>query len=193
MARTASTMLELGTAAPRFNLPEPKTGHDLTIDDFKAARGLVVVFLSNHCPYVHHIREGLAAFTHDYAKRGIAAVGINANDAEQYPEDAPDKMIEEVAQQGYEFPYLFDERQSVAKAYQAACTPDFYLFDGERKLFYRGQFDGARPGNDVPVTGSDLRVACDALLDGLAAPANQIPSMGCNIKWKPGNAPDYYA
>lgn len=191
MARTPSTMLELGTPAPAFSLPEPKTGHAVSLSDFSQARGLVVVFLSNHCPYVHRIRAGLAAFAREYEKRGIAVVGINANDATQYPEDAPDKMIEEVKAQGYTFPYLFDEHQSVAKAYQAACTPDFFLFDGDRRLYYRGQFDGARPSNDVPVTGMDLRAACNALLEGQPAPADQMPSLGCNIKWKPGNEPDY--
>ncbi|AOU96683.1 alkyl hydroperoxide reductase [Acidihalobacter yilgarnensis] len=192
MARTPSTMLELGTPAPRFNLPEPKTGRDITIDDFADARGLLVVFLSNHCPYVHRIREAFAVFAREYVARGIAVVGINANDATRYPDDSPDKMIDEVEQHGYDFPYLFDERQSVAKAYQAACTPDFFLFDGERKLYYRGQFDDARPGNDVPTTGHDLRAACDALLAGEPASEEQVPSLGCNIKWKPGNEPDYY-
>lgn len=192
MARTPSTMLELGTPAPRFNLPEPSTGRDVSSDDFTDAPGLLVVFLSNHCPYVHRIREGLADFAREYAERGIATVGINANDATRYPDDAPEKMVEEVERFGYDFPYLYDERQSVAKAYQAACTPDFFLFDAGRKLYYRGQFDDARPSNEIAVTGRDLRAACDALLADAPAPAEQIPSLGCNIKWKPGNEPDYY-
>lgn len=191
MARTPSTMLELGTPAPRFNLPDPSTGQDVNIDDFTGSTGLLVVFLSNHCPYVHRIREALADFTGEYKELGIAIIGINANDANQYPDDAPEKMVEEVSQFGYNFPYLYDERQSVAKAYHAACTPDFFLFDRERKLFYRGQFDSARPSNDIPATGADLRAACDALLAGKPAPEEQVPSLGCNIKWKPGNEPDY--
>lgn len=191
MARTPSTMLELGTPAPRFNLPDPSTEQDVTIDDFDGSPGLLVVFLSNHCPYVHRIREALADFAREYAERGIATVGINANDANQYPDDAPEKMIEEARKFGYSFPYLYDERQSVAKAYHAACTPDFFLFNKERELYYRGQFDGARPSNEIPATGADLRAACDALLAGQSAPEEQIPSLGCNIKWKPGNEPDY--
>ncbi|MFP4181094.1 MAG: thioredoxin family protein [Thiohalospira sp.] len=192
MSLTPSTMLELGTPAPDFALPEPLTGETVRLTDFGDARGLLVVFMCNHCPYVKHLRDALIAWARDYAPRGIATVAISSNDADNYPDDAPGKMAEEARGFEYPFPYLFDEDQSVAKAYRAACTPDFFLFDGERRLFYRGQFDRARPGNEEPVTGADLRAAADALLAGEPAPAEQIPSMGCNIKWKPGNEPDYF-
>jgi len=192
MARTPSTMLELGTRAPAFSLLEPATGKSVALDDFADARGLMVVFMCNHCPFVKLIADGLADFAREYQAKGIAVVGINSNDADNYPDDSPEKMIEEARARGYTFPYLFDADQSVAKAYRAACTPDFYLFDGERKLVYRGQFDGARPGNDVPVTGADLRAAADALLAGRAIGEDQKPSLGCNIKWRPGNEPDYF-
>jgi peroxiredoxin len=191
MSLTPSTMLELGTPAPDFALPEPLTGETVRLADFGDARGLLVIFMCNHCPYVKHLRDGLVAWARDYAPRGIATVAISSNDAENYPDDAPEKMAEEARTYEYPFPYLFDEDQSVARAYRAACTPDFFLFDGERRLFYRGQFDQARPGNEAPVTGSDLRGAADALLAGEPAPTEQTPSMGCNIKWKPGNEPDY--
>jgi thiol-disulfide isomerase/thioredoxin len=153
---------------------------------------LVVMFICNHCPYVKHIRPGLAEIARDYGKRGVAFVAINSNDVEQYPADSPPNMAAEALQFGYSFPYLFDEHQAVAKAYRAACTPDIYLFDGDRRLVYRGQFDASRPGNDVPVTGRDLRGAIDALQAGLEITAEQIPSMGCNIKWRPGNEPEYF-
>ncbi len=192
MARTPSTMLPLGTQAPDFALPEPATGATVRLADFADASGLVVVFLSNHCPFVKLIADGLAAFAEEYADKGIATVGINANDVANYPDDSPDRMKDEVALRGYGFPYLFDESQSVAKAYRAACTPDFYLFDGDGRLIYRGQFDASRPSLDVAVTGEDLRAACDALLAGRAPSEVQTPSVGCNIKWKEGNAPDYF-
>jgi thiol-disulfide isomerase/thioredoxin len=184
MARTPSTMVPLGTKAPSFRLPDPVSGVNLTLEDFEPAPGLLVVFLCNHCPFVKHIRDGLAAFARDYAAKGLAIVGINSNDVAAYPDDRPEKMVEEAKQAGYVFPYLFDETQEVARAYDAACTPDFFLFDGERKLVYRGQFDASRPGNGVPVTGRDLRAACDALLSGKPIPPDQTPSIGCNIKWK---------
>ncbi len=192
MARTPSTMLELGTTAPSFRLPDCD-GRLHGLDDFAAAPALLVVFMCEHCPFVRHIRGALAAFTREYAPRGLATVAINANDLEKYPEDGPDAMRREQAELGYVFPYLIDASQSVAKAYHAACTPDFFLFDRDRRLAYRGQFDGSRPGNAVPVTGADLRAAVDALLAGAPLPAEQRPSLGCNIKWKPGNAPDYFA
>ncbi len=192
MARTASTMLELGTPAPDFHLPEPVTGREVSLDDFRDAPALLVTFICNHCPYVQHIRHRLAELVRDYQGKGLAAVGINANDVAHYPDDAPEKMIEEVRNIGYTFPYLYDETQEVAKAYRAACTPDFFLFDRNRRLVYRGQFDDARPGNDAPVTGRDLAAAIDAVLAGHAVPADQKPSLGCNIKWKPGNEPDFH-
>ena len=191
MARTESTMLELGTQAPGFSLPDT-TGKLVTLADFEDANGLLVVFMCNHCPYVIHIRDALAAFAEEYQDQGLAVVGINSNDAANYPDDSPEKMAEEVATRGYTFPYLYDESQAVAQAYKAACTPDFFLFDADRKLVYRGQFDDSRPRNDIPVTGIDLRAAVDALLNDDEMPDEQKPSMGCNIKWKPGNEPDYY-
>lgn len=192
MARTPSTMLDLGTPAPDFSLLEPATGATRSLADFATAKGLVVVFMCNHCPFVKHIAPELALTAMDFAERGIAVVGINSNDAASHPADAPERMAEEVAARGYHFPYLFDADQSVARAYRAACTPDFYLFDGARRLVYRGQFDGARPGNQVPVTGADLRFAVDALLADRPIREPQRPSLGCNIKWKPGHEPDYY-
>jgi len=191
MSLTPSTMLPLGTAAPDFRLPDTN-GKTVSLADFKNAPALVVVFMCNHCPYVKLIREGLAKFGRDCQAKGAAIVGINANDAANYPADSPAKMREEAAAAGYTFPYLYDESQSVAKAYRAACTPDIFLFDAQQKLIYRGQFDDARPGNGVAVTGKDLRAALDAVLAGKSVPAKQTPSIGCNIKWKSGNAPDYF-
>ena len=191
MVMTASTMLPLGTQAPDFRLPDP-AGKQVARDDFADAPALLVIFMCNHCPYVKHIREGLAEFGRDYQKRGAAVVGINANDIAAHPADSPAKMAEEARTFGYTFPYLFDESQEVAKAYHAACTPDFYLFDGARKLVYRGQFDASRPGSIVPVTGADLRAATDTVLAGKPVPPDQTPSLGCNIKWKAGNAPAYF-
>jgi len=151
-----------------------------------------VIFMCNHCPYVKHVAGGLAALAREYQRKGVAVVGINPNDAANYPDDAPEKMAEEVKARGYTFPYLYDETQAVAKAYRAACTPDFYLFDKRRKLVYRGQMDSSRPNSGLPVTGEDLRAALDAVLTGRPLPSNQKPSIGCNIKWKPGNEPDYF-
>lgn len=191
MVKTASTMLPLGTAAPDFRLPDA-TGKTYTLADFRSAPALLVIFMCNHCPFVKHVASGLADLAREYQARGVAVVGINSNDYQQYPDDAPEKMLEEVRARGYTFPYLVDESQEVAKAYQAACTPDFFVFDKDRKLVYRGQMDASRPGNNVPVTGNDLRAALDAVLEGRPVPADQKPSLGCNIKWKPGNEPSYF-
>jgi len=192
MARTESTMLPLGTSAPDFALTEPATGRTVALADFAADRALLVMFICNHCPFVVHVRAGLSALGRDYEGRELGIVAISANDAAAYPDDAPDKLAAEANAHDYRFPYLHDETQEVAKAYTAACTPDFFLFDADRKLAYRGQLDGARPGNDVPVTGEDLRAAIDTLLAGGTVPTEQKPSIGCNIKWKAGNAPGYY-
>lgn len=191
MAQTASTMLPLGTPAPDFSLPEPMTGKTVSLGDFQDAPALLVMVICNHCPFVKHIRQGLVQFARDYPAKDLAIVAISANDAANYPDDSPAKIAEEAKTFGYPFPYLHDESQTVAKAYHAACTPDFFLFDAGRKLVYRGQFDGSRPGNKVPVTGSDLRAAADALLAGRPVPSAQQPSIGCNIKWKTGHEPDY--
>jgi len=192
MSLTPSTMLSLGTAAPDFSL-KGTGGNTVSLSDFAGARGLVVAFICNHCPYVKHLRSSFADFAREYQAQGVSVVAISSNDAENYPDDSPAKMAEEVDEQGYTFPYLYDETQDVAKAYKAACTPDFYLFDSGCKLVYRGQYDGTRPGEGIP-TGEDLRKACDAALAGESIPEDQqIPSMGCNIKWKPGAAPDYFA
>ncbi|MEX2583487.1 MAG: thioredoxin family protein [Gemmatimonadota bacterium] len=186
-----STMLELGTDAPSFSLPDTQ-GNFVARDDFAGEAALLVMFISNHCPFVKHLKSALAQLGRDYSGRGLGIVAINSNDARAYPQDAPEVMRREHREHGYPFPYLFDEAQDVAKAYRAACTPDFFLFDRERKLFYRGQFDDSRPGNDRPVTGADLRGAIDAVLAGRAAPEEQIPSVGCSIKWQPGNEPSYF-
>jgi peroxiredoxin len=190
MAVTPSTMLKLGTPAPDFRLPDP-AGLMVSRDDFKSAPALLVMFICNHCPFVKHIRPGLSVFAREYQAKGLAIVGINSNDAGEYPEDSPDQMVKEIKSAGYVFPYLYDETQSVAKAYRAACTPDFFLFDAARALVYRGQFDDSRPGSGLPVTGKDLRAAADAALAGRPTPKDQKPSIGCNIKWKTGNEPDY--
>ena len=191
MVQTASTMLALGTAAPDFQLPDTE-GKMVSLDDFRSAPALLVIFLCNHCPYVKHVAEGLAQLARDYQARGVAVVGINANDWDEYTDDSPKKMAEERRTRGYTFAYLADESQEVAKAYCAACTPDFFLFDNARRLVYRGQMDGSRPGNNIPVTGKDLRAALDALLAGKQVTAEQKPSLGCNIKWRPDNEPDYF-
>jgi peroxiredoxin len=183
-------MLPLGTSAPDFRLPD-SNGKTFSLSDFKDAPALVVIFMCNHCPYVKHIRSNLAALARDYQKRGVAVVGINSNDATTHPGDSAEKMREEVQAQGYTFPYLIDATQDVAKSYRAACTPDIFLFDKGRKLVYRGQFDDSRPGKDIAVTGKDLRAALDAALSGKPVSPDQTPSIGCNIKWKPGNEPTY--
>ncbi len=185
-------MLPLGTEAPDFSLPEPRTGKTVSLSDFQGAPGLVVMFICNHCPYVKHLRSALADFGKECQEKGVAVVAISANDVENYPDDSPELMVKEAEEAGYVFPYLYDATQEVAQAYRAACTPDFYLFDAEQRLVYRGQFDESRPKNEKPVTGKDLRAALDALLAGEATSAEQIPSLGCNIKWKAGNEPDYF-
>jgi len=189
MAATPSTMVPLGTDAPHFSLPD-FSGTPVSLADLTGP-GLLVVFLSNHCPFVQHVADGLGALARDLASQGIAVVGIGANDVGGYPDDRPELMGKMAEAHHWRFPYLYDETQEVAKAYRAACTPDFFLFDGDRRLVYRGQMDGSRPGNGVPVTGADLRAAAAALLAGAPPPADQIPSMGCNIKWKPGNEPEW--
>jgi peroxiredoxin len=191
MVATNSTMLPLGTTAPDFSLPDTK-GKQVSLSNFPDALALVVVFMCNHCPYVKHIRAGLAQLARDYLPRGVAMVGINSNDVANYPADSPPKMAEEARMAGYIFPYLYDETQTVAKAYKAACTPDIYLFDQDKALIYRGQLDDSRPGNNLPVTGKDLRAALDALLAGKPVSPHQKASIGCNIKWKPGNEPEYF-
>lgn len=191
MARTPSTMAPLGTPAPPFALPDPE-GTLHALDDFADAPALLVIFLSNHCPFVKHLRTELAAFAREFGERGLAVVAIGSNDVERYPEDGPRMMAVEAREHGYTFPYLHDETQEVAKAYGAACTPDLFLYDGGRRLVYRGQFDGSRPGNDIPVTGADLRAAAEAVLAGNPVPGDQRPSLGCNIKWKPGNEPSWF-
>ncbi len=190
MAVTPSTMLELGTYAPDFSLPDCD-GDKKSRDDFKGSDGFLVVFICNHCPYVIHINDGLAKFAEEYQAKGLAVVAISSNDVSNYPDDSPEKMIELVRQYNFTFPYLYDETQEVAKSYRAACTPDLFLFNKDFKLVYRGQFDGSRPRNVLPVTGKDLRQATDAMLTGKTIMTDQKPSMGCNIKWKPGNEPNY--
>ncbi len=192
MAATPSTMLPLGTPAPDFRLTEAD-GSTISLADFNESQGLVVAFISNHCPFVKHLRHRFGALADEYMPRGVSFVAIGSNDVENYPDDGPDKMKEEKEIAGYHFPYLYDETQMVAKAYRAACTPDFYLFDSNHKLVYRGQFDDSRPGNGRSITGKDLRAAIEAVLTGEAIPEDkQKPSLGCNIKWKAGNAPEYY-
>lgn len=183
MAATPSSMVPLGTPAPAFRLPDPD-GRFFALEDFAAARGLLVMFICNHCPYVKHVRDELARFGRDFAAKGLALVAINANDVVAYPEDRPEMMARESREAGYTFPYLHDETQQVARAYRAACTPDFFLYDQRRRLAYRGQFDDSRPGNGRPVTGADLRAAADAVLAGRPVPGEQKASIGCNIKWK---------
>jgi len=191
MVRTPSTMLSLGTVAPDFDLPNV----DGRMIDYAAAaghRGTVVMFICNHCPFVKHVADELARIGRDYLPRGIGFAAISANDVSSHPADSPEQMIHEAEQRAYPFPYLYDESQEVAKAYRAACTPDFYLFDADRRLVYRGQLDPSRPGGDVPVTGRDLRAAVEALLAGGPPLTEQVPSLGCNIKWKAGHEPDYF-
>jgi peroxiredoxin len=184
-------MLPLGTGAPDFALPNVD-GRTVTLADAAGPRGTLVMFICNHCPFVKHVADELAALGRDCLPRGIGVVAISSNDVSSHPADSPEQMVHEAEERGYVFPYLYDETQEVAHAYHAACTPDFFLFDGDRKLAYRGQLDSSRPGNDVPVTGADLRAAIDALLAGHPVPTEQRPSLGCNIKWKPGNEPAYF-
>ena len=191
MADTLSTMQPLGTKAPDFRLPGPM-GKTVSLDDFKDSSALLMVFMCNHCPFVQHVLPHFARLAQEYQARGVGIVGISSNDVQSYPQDGPAKMAELSKSRGLTFPYLYDEAQEVAKAYGAACTPDFYLFDGNRRLVYRGQMDDSRPGNNRPVTGADLRAALDAVLEGRPVSDNQKPSVGCNIKWKPGNEPGYF-
>ncbi len=191
MAQTPSTMIELGTRMPEFKLPDCN-GRMHSSDELKGAPAALVVFYCNHCPFVKHVRDEFVKLTNEYMDKGLKAVAINANDYTAHPDDSPQAMARDAEQFGYQFPYLVDESQEVAKRFKAACTPDFFLFDGEQKLAYRGQMDDSRPGNDKPVTGADLRAAIDAVLAGRPVPSDQKPSIGCNIKWRPGNEPDYY-
>jgi len=192
MVKTASTMLPLGTVAPNFSLKNTVDGSPMSLADFADNKGLLVIFLCNHCPFVIHLRSDLAKFAKEYQAKGLGIVGISSNDVGAYPQDGPDKMKDEAKSAGYTFPYLFDETQEVAKAYSAACTPDFFLFDQSQKLAYRGQFDDSRPQSGIPITGKDLRAACDAVLAGKKVPEPQKPSIGCNIKWRADNAPGYF-
>ena len=191
MSLTASTMLPLGTKAPEFALPDTQ-GNTVSPADFDDAKALVVIFMCNHCPFVKHVIDDLVALVKEYQGKGVAFVGINSNDVENYAEDRPEKMAQLATQKDFTFPYLYDATQGVAKSYHAACTPDFFVFDGDRQLVYRGQMDDSRPGSDAPVNGADLRAALDAVLAGQPVPEQQKPSMGCNIKWRAGNEPDYF-
>ena len=191
MVQTPSTMMPIGTSAPDFRLREPATGKTWTLGDFHSPT-LVVMFICNHCPFVIHVRDELTRLAAEYGARGVDFAAINSNSQESHPQDGPEHMAAMAHELGWKFPFLFDETQETAKAYHAACTPDFFVFDRERKLFYRGQLDDSRPSNGVPVTGKDLRAALDAAISGRRTPAEQKPSIGCNIKWKPGNEPDYF-
>jgi peroxiredoxin len=184
-------MLPLGTPAPEFSLPNID-GRTVSLGDFRGAKGLMVVFMCNHCPFVIHIADELARFADEYMAKGLAVVAINSNDVTTHPDDSPEKMVAEAAARGYKFPYLYDANQKVAKAYRAACTPDLFLFDADLRLAYRGQFDSSRPDSGVPVTGQDLRAAADDVLAAKTPSDDQKPSIGCNIKWTPGNEPDYF-
>lgn len=192
MSLTPSTMMELGTKAPDFALPEVRTGDIVKLSDFAGQEVLLVVFMCAHCPYVKLVEKELAAVGRDYSGQSFGMVAISANDASGYPDDAPPKLKEQAERLGFVFPYLYDETQKTAQAYRAACTPDIFLFNKQRKLIYRGQLDDARPGNGKPVTGQNLRAAITAVLTGSPLLENQQPATGCNIKWKPGNAPEYF-
>lgn len=191
MSATLSTMLEIGTKAPSFELPDTD-GSKVSLNDLKFDKGVLVMFICNHCPYVKHLNEGLVEFANEYNQKGIECIAISSNDVENYPQDSPELMKELSEKHNFPFPYLYDETQEVAKDYKAACTPDFFLFDRDLKLFYRGQFDDSRPGNGKPVTGNDMRAATNSLIEGEENFEPQIPSMGCNIKWKSGNEPEYF-
>jgi peroxiredoxin len=191
MVQTNSQMLELGTEAPDFTLPDAD-GKLCSLREARGADAYLVMFICNHCPFVKHVRRELAQLGKDYSDRNVAIFAINSNDFDAYPADSPPKMKEEAAQWGYTFPYLVDREQSVARAFRAACTPDFYVFDRHRRLAYRGQLDDSRPSNGKPLTGRDVRAALDAILDGRPVRDDQVPSIGCNIKWRSGNAPDWF-
>jgi len=184
MALTPSNMLPLGTKAPNFKLQDAVDGRVKSLDELKSGKATVIMFICNHCPYVKHVQNGLVELANDYIKKGVSFIAINSNDVHEYTDDSPDNMKKVAERLGYPFPYLFDETQEIARSYEAACTPDFYVFDRDMKLVYRGQMDGSRPGNGKPVTGSDLRNALDIVLNNDPVPEEQIPSIGCNIKWK---------
>ncbi len=195
MAETPSTMLALGTRAPGFRLPNRNPdvgGAVVTLEDYAGAPALLVAFICNHCPYVVHLRDALCDFAREFAAQGLATVAVSANDAGRYPDDAPEKMTAHAKRYKFPFAYLYDAGQDTAKAYRAACTPDFFLFDGGGALVYRGRFDGSSPGNNVALSGGDLRAAVEATLAGRKPAAEQLPSLGCSIKWKAGNEPDYF-
>ncbi|MBD2133546.1 thioredoxin family protein [Sphaerospermopsis sp. FACHB-1094] len=192
MVLTASTMLPLGTKAPEFHLPEVVSGENISLANFADKKALLVMFICRHCPFVKHIQQELANLGKDYLNSNLGIVAISANDAQNYPNDAPESLKEMSTELGFKFPFCYDETQETAQAYTAACTPDFFLFDQERKLVYRGQLDDSRPSNNKPVTGADLRAAIEAVLVDQAVTSEQIPSVGCNIKWKPGNEPNYF-
>ena len=191
MVKTASTMATLGSQAPDFSLLNVD-GRTVSLEDFAGKKGLLVIFMCNHCPFVRHVAGELTRLANDYLPKGLAIVGINSNDAAAHPEDSPERMVHEAEERGYPFPYLYDEMQEVAQAYKAACTPDFFLYDGQRRLVYRGQLDDSRPSNGIPVTGRDLRAAIDAVLADKQPSEKQTPSIGCNIKWRKGAEPVYY-
>jgi len=191
MARRTSRMLPLGTPAPAFALRDTVSGRTVALADFAASPVLLVAFMCNHCPFVKHILAGFAGFARDFGARGVAVVAISPNDVDTHPDDAPAEMARVARLKGFTFPYLYDESQQVAKAYEAVCTPEFFLFDRNRRLAYRGQFDASRPGSNIPVTGADLRAACEAVLEGRALTREQVPSVGCSIKWKAGQEPDW--
>lgn len=192
MVLTPSIMPKLGTKAPSFSLPDTVSGRTVSLDDFKGKKGLLVMFICRHCPYVQHIKTELGKIGRECVSKGVGVVAISSNDAKEYPDDAPAKLKEMAVEEGCNFPFLYDETQGVAKAYGAACTPDFFLYDAGLALFYRGQLDDSRPGNGKPLTGKDLLGAMEALLTARRAPEDQRPSIGCNIKWKPGNEPSYF-
>lgn len=192
MSLTPSTMLQLGSQAPDFQLTDVTSGQKITLQNFDDSKALLVMFICCHCPFVKLVEAELAEIGKDYCDNGLGVIAISSNDAEKYPDDAPEKMKEQAALLSFNFPYCYDETQEVAQAYRAACTPDLYLFNGDQKLVYRGQLDDARPGNDKPVTGKDLRAAIEAILMGKPVDPEQLPATGCNIKWKPGNEPDYF-
>jgi peroxiredoxin len=193
MVRTMSTMLVLGTEAPDFSLPDVRSGKNISLETFKDKKALLVMFICRHCPYVKHVQDELAKIGKDYSGKDLGIVAISSNDAQEYPEDSPESLKEMAQELGFEFPYCYDESQAVAKAYTAACTPDFFLFNKDRKLVYRGQLDDSRPKSDIPVTGRDLRAALDSVLNDQSVDTNQRPSLGCNIKWKQGSEPSYFS
>lgn len=192
MVKTASTMLALDTAAPKFELPDVVSGKTISLADFADSKALLLMFICQHCPFVKHVQSELARIGQDYSQQSLGIVAISANDVANYPDDSPEKLKQMAEELNFNFPVCYDESQEVSKAYTAACTPDFFLFDSDRKLAYRGQLDDSRPSTDIPVTGKDLRQAIDAVLQGKAVDFEQKPSIGCNIKWKPGNEPEYF-